>query len=55
LIENVSPFRSAIARFGHVKDVSDAERDAASKRIRAAGRKTGVEISETGWRDIGKP
>jgi hypothetical protein len=37
--------RNAIARFDQVKGVSDAERDAAWRRIRAAARKYGVEVS----------
>jgi hypothetical protein len=37
-----------------VKDVSDAQRDAAWKRIRAAAKKFDVEISEGSWREIGK-
>jgi hypothetical protein len=38
-----------------VKDVSDDERDDAWKRIKAAAKKYGVEISEKSWREIGKP
>jgi hypothetical protein len=44
--------RNAIARFLQVEDVSDAERDRAWRRIRAAARKFGVEISERGWREL---
>lgn len=36
--------RSAIARFDQVEGVSEAERDAAWRRIRAAARKFGVEV-----------
>ncbi len=46
--------RNAIARFDQVEDVSDAERDAAWKRIRAAARRFGVEIHVTGWRSLMK-
>jgi hypothetical protein len=46
--------RNAVARFDQVKDVTDAERDRAWKRIRAAARKHGVEISERGWRELMK-
>lgn len=53
-IENAGHVRSAVARFNQVKDVTDAERDAAWKRIEAAARQYAVEISETDWRDIGK-
>jgi hypothetical protein len=37
--------RNAIARFDQVEGVSDKERDAAWRRIRAAARKYGVEVS----------
>ena len=53
-LENATHVRNAIARFNQVKDVSDAERDAAWKRIEAAARKHGVDVAETSWREIGK-
>ncbi|MCE9659825.1 MAG: hypothetical protein K8R60_14790 [Burkholderiales bacterium] len=53
-LENAAHVRNAIARFNQVKDVSDAERDAAWKRIRAAAKKHGVEIAETSWRELGR-
>ena len=53
-LENASHVRNAIARFNQVKGVSDAERDAAWKRIKAAAKKYDVEVSETSWREIGK-
>jgi hypothetical protein len=53
-LENARHVRNAIARFNQVKDVSDAERDAAWKRIEAAAKKHGVEIMEQSWREIGK-
>jgi hypothetical protein len=53
-LENASHVRNAIARFNQVKDVSDSDRDAAWKRIEAAARKHGVEVSEKSWREIGK-
>jgi hypothetical protein len=46
--------RNAIARFDQVEDVSDAERDAAWKRIRAAARRFGVEVHVKGWRSLMK-
>ena len=45
--------RNAIARFDQVQDVTDEERDAAWKRIKAAAKKHGVEVNEGGWRDPG--
>jgi hypothetical protein len=44
--------RNAIARFDQVEGVSDTERDAAWRRIRAAARKYGVEIKAKGWRSL---
>jgi hypothetical protein len=46
--------RNAVARFDQVEGVSDQERDAAWRRIRAAARKYGVEISARGWRGLMK-
>lgn len=54
-LEDATHVRNAIARFDQVKDVSDSERDAAWKRIVAAARKHGVEVSEKSWRELGKP
>ena len=53
-LENASHVRNAIARFNQVTGVSDDERDAAWKRIKAAAKKFGVEVNETSWREIGK-
>jgi hypothetical protein len=44
--------RNAVARFNQVKGVSDSERDAAWRRIRAAAREHGVEIEARGWRSL---
>jgi len=46
--------RNAIARFDQVEGVSDAERDAAWRRIRSAARKFGVEVHARGWRQLMK-
>jgi hypothetical protein len=46
--------RNAIARFGQVEDVTDAERDKAWKRILTAAKRFNVDISETSWRELGK-
>lgn len=53
-LENASHVRNAIARFDQVEGVTDHERDEAWTRIRAAARKFGVEVSEGGWRELGK-
>jgi hypothetical protein len=44
--------RNALARFDQVEGVTDAERDAAWKRILAAAKKFDVEISESDWREL---
>ncbi len=44
--------RNAVARFNQVEGVSNADRDRAWRRIRAAARKFGVHISERGWRQL---
>src|SRR5262249_20178332 len=44
--------RNAIARFDQVEGVSNAERDRAWKRIKAAAKKYDVEISEKSWREL---
>ena len=46
--------RNAIARFDQVEGVTDKERDAAWRRIRAAARKYGVEVTARGWRQLMK-
>lgn len=53
-LENASHVRNAIARFNQVKGVSDDDRDAAWKRIKAAAKKFDVEVGEKSWREIGK-
>lgn len=44
--------RNAIARFDQVEGVSDADRDAAWKRIRTAARKFDVQVGESDWRQL---
>jgi uncharacterized protein DUF6582 len=46
--------RNAIARFDQVEGVSDAEREAAWRRIKAAARKFDVEVEARSWRDLMK-
>ena len=46
--------RNAVARFDQVEGVTDAERDEAWKRIRAAARRYDVEIQARGWRQLFK-
>ena len=44
--------RNAVARFNQVKDVTDAERDEAWKKIQAAAKKFDVELNEKSWREL---
>ena len=46
--------RTAISRFDQVEGVSDADRDQAWRKIRAAAKKFGVEVSEKSWHDLAK-
>jgi hypothetical protein len=46
--------RNAIARFDQVEGVSDAERDAAWRRIKAAAKRFGVEVLATRRRELKK-
>lgn len=51
-IHDAAHVRNAIARFKQVQGVTDAERDAAWKRILTAAKKYDVEVNEKDWRDI---
>ena len=51
-LEDASHVRNAIARFDQVKDVTDAERDEAWKRIEAAASRFGVELHKRSWREL---
>jgi hypothetical protein len=53
-LENATHVRNAVARFNQVDGVSDADRDEAWKRIKAAAKKFGVEVKEKSWREIGR-
>jgi hypothetical protein len=51
-LTDASHVRNAIARFDQVEGVSNADRDRAWRRIRAAARRHGVEIEVRGWRQL---
>ncbi|MDX6524468.1 MAG: hypothetical protein QOI17_1981 [Gaiellales bacterium] len=51
-LNDAAHVRNAIARFDQVEDVSDADRDQAWKRIRAAAKRHGVEVNEDSWREL---
>ena len=46
--------RNALARFDQVKDVTDAERDAAFENIKKAAKHYDIELTETSWRELGQ-
>lgn len=51
-LSDAAHVRNAIARFDQVEGVTDAERDEAWKRIRAAARRFDVEVSADDWREL---
>jgi uncharacterized protein DUF6582 len=51
-IHDAAHVRNAVARFKQVEGVTDAERDAAWKRIETAAKKHGVELTEKSWREL---
>jgi hypothetical protein len=51
-LNDAAHVRNAIARFDQVEDVSDSEREAAWKRIKAAARKYGVDVEADSWRAL---
>ena len=53
-LENAAHVRNAAARFNQVEGVSAEEKDEAWKRIMAAAKKYGVELSEKSRHDTGK-
>ncbi|MGZ4792853.1 MAG: DUF6582 domain-containing protein [Ilumatobacteraceae bacterium] len=51
-LNDAAHVRNAIARFDQVEDVTDAERDRAWKRIKAAAERFDVEVEASDWRDL---
>lgn len=47
--------RNALARFDQTTGVTDAERDQAFENIKAAARHYRIEMTETSWKELGKP
>jgi len=54
-LENASHVRNAVARFNQVEGATDAERDEAWKRIKAAAKKFDVKLEERSWHELSKP
>lgn len=53
-LEDAAHVRNAVARFNQVEGASAEEKDEAWKRIQAAAKKYGVELSEKSWHELGK-
>jgi uncharacterized protein DUF6582 len=53
-IHDAAHVRNAIARFDQVEDVSDSDREAAWKRIKAAARRLDVHVEARDWRELMK-
>jgi len=51
-LSDASHVRNAVARFDQVEGVTDAERDEAWKRIKAAARKHDVALEADDWREL---
>ncbi len=52
-IHDAAHVRNAVARFkAQVQGVTEAERDAAWKRIQSAARKHNVDLKEKDWREL---
>jgi len=51
-LENAEHVRNAVARFNQVKGVSEAEKDAAWRRIQKAAKKFDVELDESSRKEL---
>jgi hypothetical protein len=51
---DASHVRNAVARFDQVEGVSDGERDLAFANIKKAAKHYGVDLSESGWNELGR-
>jgi hypothetical protein len=51
-LTDASHVRNAVARFDQVEGVSETDRDHAWKRIKAAAKKYGVDVSADDWREL---
>lgn len=54
-LNDATHVRNAIARFDQVRDVTDAERDEAFRRIKRAAGRFDIDLSESRWQELGKP
>ena len=53
-LTDASHIKNALARFDQVEDVSDADRDLAFANIKKAAQHYGIDVEESGWRELGK-
>ena len=51
-LTSASHVRSALSRFDHVQDVTDADRALAFENIRRAAAHYDVDMTETSWHDL---
>jgi hypothetical protein len=51
-LTDVDHVRNALARFGQVEGVSDADRELAFANIKAAASYYGVDMREKSWKDL---
>ena len=51
-LTSASHVRSALSRFDHVQDVTDADRALAFENIRRAAAYFNVDMTETSWHDL---
>ena len=54
-LTDASHVRNALARFDQVQDATDADRELAFANIKKAADHYDVEVSESSWKDLGKP
>ncbi|MEV8514192.1 DUF6582 domain-containing protein [Dactylosporangium sp. NPDC051484] len=54
-LNDATHVRNAITRFDQVRDVTDAEREEAFRRIKRAAKRYGVDMTERRWQELGKP
>ena len=51
-LTDASHVRNAVARFDQVEGVTDAERQEAWRRIKAAARRFGIDLHERDWHEL---
>jgi len=54
-LTDASHVRNALSRFDQVTDATDVDREQAFANIKRAAKHYGVEVTESSWKDLGKP